>query len=401
MSEIKYSENEINETWNDLNLAKKELEELERKNEEPKKELIIRIRDRVEILVKAKKIPIKENQISDKVRSILKDAGVTYSRGHWHKLFKENQIQKRNYSVAPEGAVHEHCFEVVADIPDGKWEQCKCGTNRLNGIEQLDKHEDDDLEESKKKLNIRELIEPQGIQFEYLKFIKELFSQNIHAIDTIFQKCTLDITSIKKQTIENKKRQAPQVDYEKLYNATKFLADKRIDVVLRELSEITEDDIESKKKAVSEIMNAQRKLNDRTKITNYEKAVAKILINKFAYFDGEIAGILNITTKHIKNNILKLNATSPEDQDSMLEQLDFLVRCPKCGVGVADHFETLYQEFKSGRPIQKGFRIDSFPLSSYQEQVIGQKQKMREQKIIISQKNILIKSLKEKIKSKK
>ena len=245
---------------------------------------------------------------------------------------------------------------------------------------------DEDM--SKKKLVFRELIEPEGIEFEYLKFVKELLSQNIHAIDTIFQKCTLDVTSIKKQTIENEKRKAPQVEYEKLYNSTKLLVDKRKNVVIQELSDVTQENIDDKKRSLAEIINAIKKLNDRNKITSYEKAVAKILITKFEYLDGDIAKVLNITTKHVKNNILKQNEKSPHDQDSMLEQLDFLVRCPGCGLGIADHFEQKYRDFIAGKSIEEedtDFELESFSLPTYAKQVIELKQKIREQKITIQE----------------
>jgi len=58
MSEIDYTETEINDTWSGLNSDIQELETYQNKTDEPKEELIIRIRDKVEILVKAGKIQI-------------------------------------------------------------------------------------------------------------------------------------------------------------------------------------------------------------------------------------------------------------------------------------------------------------------------------------------------------
>jgi hypothetical protein len=377
---VQYSPKEINEIWSDLNSAKKELEQFESKDAEKKKELIIRIRDKVEILVKAKSIPIKENQISSYVLNILEERNISYSKGHWHELFSETQ--KRNYSNSPKGEIHEHDFHIISENKNGKWEQCSCGTNKINDIEQIDLSTETD---ENKKISIRETIEPTGIEFEYLKLVKELFSQNIHAIDMIFQKCTLDITSIKKQTVESKKRRAPQVEYEKLYNATKSLVDKRIKIVQDELNGMDEAKINEKKKSIADTINSTKKLNDRTKITNYEKAVAKVLIQKFDFFIGDIANILNITTKHVKNNILKQNSTSPHDQDSILEQLDFLARCPGCGLGIADCMDKIYERFKKGHSIEDGFELDSFPLPTYADQVIQLKQEIRRKNILISQ----------------
>jgi len=392
MSEFKYSDQEISEVWSDLNSAKKELEAIETKDAEPKKELLERIRDKVRILVKAEKIPIKQSQIMSYVWNILDERDISYSKGHFSELF--NDQEKRNYSKSSQGNIHQHSFKIMTEIPQGKWEQCQCGTNRLNGIEQMDLSSETQ-EESSEKLIVRETIEPQEIQFEYLKLIKELFSQNIHAIDTIIQKCTLDITSIKKQTTENKKRQAPQVDYEKLFNSTKLLVDKRVNIVLGELSDVNQAGITKTKKSISDIIHSIKLLNDRTKITSYEKAVAKILINKFAFFVGDIAKILNITTKHVKNNILKLNSpSSVYAQDGILEQLDYLVRCTGCGLGVADHFEREYENFKKGKPITENFELGSFALPTYAKQVIQLKQQLRKNRIQTQK-------LKEKLESKK
>ncbi len=107
------------------------------------------------------------------------------------------------------------------------------------------------------------------------------------------------------------------------------------------------------------------------------------MINKFACFNGDIASILNITTKHVKNSILRQVSKSPEDQDNLLEQLDFLVRCPACGVGIADHFEKIYYDFKKGKSISEDFALDTFPLPRYADQVIELKQKVREKEITI------------------
>jgi hypothetical protein len=378
--EVVFTDKEINEIWVDLNSAKQELEHFESKDAEKKKAIIIRIRDDVRILVKAKKIPIKENLIKNYVLNILEERGISYSRGHFTDLFEDTE--KRNYLIDPKGSIHQHDFKIISENKNGKWEQCQCGTNKINDIEQIDLSTETD---ENKKISIRETIEPQGISFEYLKLVRELFAQNIHAIDMIFQKCTLDITSIKKQTTENKKRRAPQVEYDKLYNATKLLVDKRVFIVQKELSDIDESKLSEKKKSIADILNSTKKLNDRTKITNYEKAVAKILLQKFDFFIGDIANILNITTKHVKNNILKQNSTSPHDQDSILEQLDFLARCPGCGLGIADSIDKLHERFKQGHSIEEGFELDSFPLPKYADQVIQLKHEIRRKDILIHQ----------------
>ena len=381
MNELVYSENDINEAWNDLRLAEKELEAFQSKDSETKKAIIERIRDKVEILVKTKSIPIKENQISKYVLNILKEKNIQYDRHHFYDLFSESQ--KGNYSKVAYATIHEHDFKIISENENGKWEQCGCGTNKINGIEQSDISLEDEGEQTLG--TVRETIAPDSIHFEYLKIIRELFQKNIAAIDMIFQKCTLDITSIKKQTIENKRRRALQADYEKLYNMTKITVGKRCQIVKEELSDITEKDVKEAHMKLTETLNAIKKLNDRTKITNYEKAMAKILIERFGYLHGNIASILNITTKHVKNNILKANQKNNQDQDGMLEQLDFLARCPGCGLGIADVLDRQYEQYKKGKPITENFTLDSYPFPTFAQQVIQQKQVIRKQKITIQQ----------------
>jgi|APSaa5957512535_1039671.scaffolds.fasta_scaffold25775_1 hypothetical protein len=379
--EVQYSVEEIDGVWDTLRTAEQELEQFENKDAEKKKELIFRIRDSVNVLVEAKKIPIKSNQISSYVLNILTEKGVSYSKGHWSELFKEHQ--KRNYSNSPKGEIHEHEFKLISETANGKWESCDCGANKINGIIQVDLSVENT--DTSKKVLVREVEEPQGIEFEYLKYVKELMLKNIQAIDIIFQKCTLDITSIKKQTTENKKRKASQIEYDELLKNTKNLTDKRVAVVLKVLSDISESDIVEKKKSITDILNATKKLNDRTKITNYEKAVVKILINNFNYFVGDMATLLNVTTKHIKNNILHLNSTNAHDQDSILEQTDFPVRCPGCGVGVADYFENMFLDYKAGKSVADVFDVVDFPFPTFALQLIEEKQKTRKALILIKE----------------
>jgi len=393
MSEFEYSEKEINEVWSELNTAKKELEAFDSKDAETKKQLIIRIRDKVDILVKAEKIPIRENQISSYVLNILTEANISYSRGRWAELFLDHQ--KRNYSESPQGEIHQHSFEIVTSTPQGKWEKCECGTNRLNDIEQMDQLIEN-KEELSTKSTVRETVQPAGIQFDYLKLKKEELSLTINAIDALMQKCTLDITAIKKQTIDKKGRTIPQIQYEKLYNETKLLVDGRVQVVINELSHVTTTDIT--RTSIADLKNAIKKLNDRTKITEYEKATAKILIEKFDYFIGDIANILNITTKHVKNNILKQNVKSIHNQDSILEQLDFMVRCPGCGIGIADYHQNRYEKYMKGKSLTDKFDLESYPFPTWAKQVINLKHQLRKKIIILQQKNTQIENLKIKLK---
>ena len=389
MSEQNYSTKEINDVWTTLNSAKQELDQLQSSDSEKKKELVIRIRDSVRILIRTKSIPIKKNQTKLYVRNILEEKGVSYSDGHFSELFLNDE--KRNYSKSSQGNIHEHEFKTIGKSKEhGEWQKCDCGTNRINGIIQTDtrpqEEDDEDQRQKTGKYTVREIIEPTGMTFDYLKLKKGELLECVKAIDLIFQKCTLDVTSIKKQTIENPRRQSPEHEYQKLYENTRMLREKRVNVVTDEFSHVDDSGIEEAKKSISQIMKACRKVNDRTKITSYEKGMAKMLIEKFDYLIGDIASILNVTTKHVKNNILKMNATSANDQDSIFEQLDFLARCPGCGLGIADHIDEQYQNYKNGKSLEDDpFDLNSFSLPPYAQQVIDLKQDLRQQKILVEE----------------
>ena len=229
--ELKYSKEDVEQTWKNLHDAKVELETYESRDSEKKKEIIARIRDSVRILVYTKSIPIKKSQTMAYCSNILSEKNISYSKGHISELF--NDDEKRNYSKSSQGNIHEHEFDIISESDGQKWEQCQCGTNRINGI--LQENVKDAEESTPHKETIREIIEPNGINFEYLKQTRELFSQYLHAIDLIVHKCTLDITAIKKQTTEHKRRKAPQIEYDKLLESSKALVEKRINIVNEEL----------------------------------------------------------------------------------------------------------------------------------------------------------------------
>jgi len=368
MSTLEYSEKEIGEVWTNLRSAETELEQYDTINSEKKKELIERIRDNVQILVTAKSIPIKENQISSYVLNILEEKGVSYSKGHWHELFKEHQ--KRNYSNSPKGEIHEHDFKIISDNPtNGKWEQCDCGINKINNIIQIDQSIENNDDTNFNGTTIKKVIEPEGIEFELLLLIKEQYLQSVSAIDLCFKKCTIDKSAIEKQTIlKSSRRSSTQEDYTKLLNSTTTLADKRISIVRKELSLIaTPSNIKQIKKTIAQLIYTKTKLNDKTKITQYEKSLAKILIERFAYDHSDIAKILNINTKHVKNNIMQ-EEQSIFHRIEVMKQLRFLERCPGCGVGIADNIEEKFQLFKAGKTISEDFDLENFALPSYAKQ---------------------------------
>lgn len=85
-------------------------------------------------------LQIKENQISIYVLNILQERNISYSKGHFYDLFLENQ--KRNYSNVSKDTIHQHEFKIISENENGKWEQCACGTNKINDIEQIDQSEE-------------------------------------------------------------------------------------------------------------------------------------------------------------------------------------------------------------------------------------------------------------------
>ena len=363
-----YSKDEINEIQTNLKQLESELTNFESKNDETKKDIFSRIINHVDILVTSGHLEIKRSDISAYVYSTyVVEKNISYDRSHLRELCKSDQ--KRNYSNEASASIHEHDFKQISTNNEGTWEQCHCGTNRINKIIQINdtSQVEKDIEKSSNK-TIQNIIEPTGISFQYLKLVRELYQSTISTIDMCFTKCTINKTTIEKQAQKNEgHNMTPQEYYTNLLKETENLANQRISIVNAELSHITQADLDKIQSTISQLSYIKTKLNDKTKLTEFERSFAKILIERFTYDKSTIAEILNISSKHVKNIILK-------DQQSILrkfetlERLEFLKRCPECGIGIADHIEQKYTEFLRTGSTTKSNDMENFSLPTYATQ---------------------------------
>lgn len=363
-----YTTKDINEVQNHLNYLENELVNFDSKEDETKKDLFSRIIHDVDILVSSGNIEIKKADISSYIYSkYIIEKNISYHRSKLAALCNEDQ--KRNYSIDPVGSIHKHEFEIKSKTDNGVWEQCWCSVNRINGIIQIEDKAQLEKEHDKfSSKTVKNIIEPNGIEFEWIQLKKEEYSHLITAIDLCIKKCTIDKTAIKNQTIlKLSRRSSTDDDYTKLLQSTTTLTQKRISIIQKELSSITPNDTKQIKKTIAQLIYTKSKLNDKTKITLYEKSLAKILIERFAYDKSDIARILNINTKHVKNNILQENKSIFHRIESM-KALQFLKRCTNCGVNQADHIEEKIQQFKEGKPITEDFDLENFALPTYAKQ---------------------------------
>jgi len=226
-------------------------------------------------------------------------------------------------------------------------------------------------------------IIPDTPEFQTLSLIRKLFGETINTIDVLLNNCTYNPATIQRQIQHNKIKRTTD-DYDKLFQETKKLVTARIAIVISELSAITPEQIRELEDKVTQITTLRAKLNDKTKLTLYEKEFARLLIQRFGYDAGFIAKVLHINTKHIKNNILKQNDT-PLDQDSIFRQLDFLYKCPGCGLGIADHFDASLKAWEEGKTLNQPLTLESFPMPKYCDEIISLKSRIRDQSIIISE----------------
>ncbi|MGI9567080.1 MAG: hypothetical protein ACR2LL_08730 [Nitrosopumilus sp.] len=369
------STDEINTVWSNFHEALNELQVFESKNDVTKKQIISRIRDNVVILVDAEKIPIKMNQVKVYVENILDERGITISKAWSSELFEPHQ--KRNYSKSSEPNIHEHQWDLIAENPQlGKWESCHCGANRLNGILQQDV-EIPSLDETK-PTPIAEVIEPKGTEFEILKGERAVAQNLVTLIDMIIQKCTINKTVIQKSL---KDKPQYRID-ERMQEATK-LSEKRIQTVQEEVKKLgkPEEQLKQIKSLIADQLSAKKKLNDRKKITRFEKVMVKLAIS-LGYSKNYVAGILNITPKHIKNDILASENPSSHGQNTLLEEFEWFGRCPNpdCGIILKDYYDEQIDNYRQGKSIEEPFDLEPLLATGYASQVVQLSQQLKKVK---------------------
>ena len=209
---------------------------------------------------------------------------------------------------------HKHVWKKIK-TKHGIWEQCDCGENRIDGILQEPIKKDNNIQPER----ISEVQIPDGQEFEVLRRAKTISQNNIKIINMIKQKTNINYTVIAKQI---KTRTQDSKD-QRLDTIRKQTA-KRIEVFGKAIKKIKP--IKNLIGGMDQIITAQlktlRRFDDRASIIYFEKIMAHFAIS-MGYDRNDIARMLNITTKHIKINVLIEQATN-----LYLENLEWFGRYP-------------------------------------------------------------------------
>lgn len=362
--------------WENYHVAINDLASFEQQKDVKKKEIITRIRDQVEQLVELQLIQIKKTQISVYVMNKLEERNITISKSWYSEIFPSNL--KRNYSKSSQPNFHEHEWSIIIDNSEvGTWEVCKCGANSINGIIQTD--DEKEVEEKvfpSPTAPPNEIIESDSVAFDILRAEKQ-YCQNLAAlIDLILQKCSVNMTAIK-NSLKNEAELRIQERIEK----SKLLANKRIQIVINEYSNNPEAKLKELQQLITEQMRAKKKLNDRKKITRYEKVMAKLACS-LGYHKNNVASILNITTKHIKNEILADVNPSSGGQNTLLEEFGWFGRCPNtdCGIVLKDFYDEQIENYRKGTPIDDEFELEPLLSTGYAKELILAKEEIKKLK---------------------
>lgn len=344
---------EIAHLWDRYHTSLKELENFESHTMEKKSDIIITLRDSVTEMVKAGVLNIRMDQVSAYVKNKLYDRGIMFSVSYWSELFHDSQ--KREYNKKS-SETHQHKWEKVAKTKRGLWERCvTCGVNRIDGIIQEPSLKENNIQPEK----VIEVKTPEGIEFDLLTYAKAISQNNIKIINMIRQKTNINYTAIEKQ-IRNKSSDSKEQRIEDI----KKQSAKRIENFKKAVKNPKK--LESEMKKIIEIqLKALKRFDDRASITYFEKIMAYYAVT-MGYDRNDIARMLNITTKHMKVNVLEQSATN-----MYLDTLKWLERCPNpdCGVNLKDTLEiVIHNRGKPNLPAS----IDPEPLlpTGYQREVI-------------------------------
>lgn len=119
---------------------------------------------------------------------------------------------------------------------------------------------------------------------------------------------------------------------------------------------------------------AQEKFDDRKSIKEFEKAMAMYAVD-IGFERTEIAQLLDITSKHMKDNI---HGTDFKVRNHNLQFLDWFNCCPNCGVRVADILETKVDDFRNGVGIDyDDEELDLLKMTTYQKKIVDLNKRIR------------------------
>ena len=366
------TKNDSDEIWQSYYASINELVGFEERADAKKRVIICDIRDCVVKLVLSNLISIREDQIAIYVWNQLEEKGIKYSKGHFYSEFEENQ--KRNYSKSSIGNSHKHKWKILSDTKNGLWETCKCGTNKIDGIEQADAV---NTEEKQKSRQVSEVVIPKNIQYELLLMFEEIAYNNIKIIKMIRQKTSINKTILTKQT----DKKLTQSEKDKRENDVETLVNKRIKIVIDGINEMGNPGtiLKDANGVITQQLQAMKYFDDRASLTHWQKLMA-IFAVAIGYNQNEIAKTIGITAKHMKINVMEAKSGA----NTLLQDLNWVNRCPNpdCGIVMSDYVESKINNFKAGKSLGdiEDFELEPLLPTGYQKQVIVLQEKIRKLK---------------------
>ena len=370
MSVKTITKNDSDEIWQSYYSSIKELEGFEQEANAKKHTIICEIRDCVVRLVLSGLISIREDQIAIYIWNQLEEKGIKYSKGHFYNEFEESQ--KGKYTKSSQRNSHEHKWKILSDNKSGLWENCKCGTNRIDGIEQADAV---NIEEDQKARQVSEIVIPKNIQYELLLMFEEISYNNIKIIKMIKQKTSINKTHLAKQ-IDKKRIQS---DKEKRENDVKNLVNKRIKIVIDGINELGDPGaiLKDANGVITQQLQAMKYFDDRASLKHWQKMMARFAVS-IGYDQNEIAKTIGVTAKHMKLNVVEVKSGA----NTLLQDLNWVNRCPNpdCGIVMSDYVESKINDFKDGKNLGdiKDFELEPLLPTGYQKQVIILQEKLKQ-----------------------
>ncbi len=216
---------------------------------------------------------------------------------------------------------------------------------------------------------------PEGIEFEILNLLATISKNNITTFEKISDKLKFNKARILKIKTD-------KVRQERMDRAKELIDTRRTAVQAQIQTFFGIYDLEKIKRQLKKRVAEQKKLamyfDDRMSITSFQKVMAKFAVD-LGYDQNEIAKFLQISSKHMKNNIY-----SEEAKQENLLLLRFFDRCPDCGIELSEFFESKIDQFKAGIPINyEDSEIELLKPTGYQKEIIELKKEVSNQKSYI------------------
>ena len=280
-NKLKYSKKDLAFVRDEYNKIKSEATEYAVKDNQTKKQYILRLKEKAVVVFQIEERPMTE--LSSYMWNELSKYHFTYPESHWSELFKESE--KRNYVKSSEGKIHVHQFDRKS--PDV--EKCECGAINFQSIVYEEKppeveEEEQDLVTNANDSQVRQKPDPYSNPItEYIQRVKE-------NLDELGSRCN-ELLS-------------------KYYND-----EKTAEIIDQALQKDIKKNTQTQKLLEGRLIHMKKQMDFRQKIGEWEKVKA-ILLEDTTELLAHVAHCLGITPKHLSNNIIK-------NKDKYIRNMEF------------------------------------------------------------------------------